>query len=72
MWDILLPIFILCGIGLLAAILLVAASALFSVKTDETVAELTEACRASTAGPAGTADAADMRRHLQRAERTAR
>ena len=53
MWDILLPIFILCGIGLLAAILLVVASALFSVKTDETVAELTEALPGINCGACG-------------------
>ncbi len=53
MWDILLPIFILAGLGLIAAILLVIASALFSVKTDETVETLTETLPGINCGACG-------------------
>ncbi len=53
MWDIILPILILVGIGLVAAILLVIASALFSVKEDETVTKLTEALPGINCGACG-------------------
>lgn len=53
MWDILLPILILAGIGLLAAVLLVVASALFGVEADETVTELTEALPGVNCGACG-------------------
>ena len=53
MWDILLPVLILVGIGLVAAVLLVIASAVMSVKTDETVAELTEALPGINCGACG-------------------
>ena len=39
MQEILIPILILAGLGLLAGLLLAIASAVMSVKTDETVAD---------------------------------
>ncbi len=53
MWDILLPVLILSGLGLLAAVLLVVASALMSVKSDETVAQLTELLPGVNCGACG-------------------
>ncbi len=53
MWDILLPILILAGLGLLAAVLLVVASAVMSVESDETVERLTELLPGVNCGACG-------------------
>ena len=53
MQEILIPILILAGLGLLAGLLLAIASAVMSVKTDETVAELTEALPGVNCGACG-------------------
>ena len=53
MQEILIPILILTGLGLLAGLLLAIASAVMSVKTDETVAELTEALPGVNCGACG-------------------
>ena len=53
MQEILIPILILAGLGLLAGLLLAIASAVMSVKTDETVAALTEALPGVNCGACG-------------------